>query len=65
LALDDAEVARALLLKQARLRHDIDLTDAEDVEEAYHIARQRLELDMFAEPHDWRLLEEARELLQQ
>jgi hypothetical protein len=63
LVVEDVEAARALLLDRARLAPDIDLIGKEDVEEAYRIARGRVEQDRFAQPHERRVLDEARELL--
>jgi hypothetical protein len=63
LAIDDVEAARALLLNRARLAPDIDLIDEEHVEDAYRIARDKVERDRFAHPHERRVLEEARQLL--
>jgi len=65
LALEDANFARALLLSEAGLRNDIDLSSVEHIEEAYRLAWNRVETHPFAELHIPRLLQEAKDLLLQ
>jgi len=62
LALEDANTARALLLGEAALPQDVELGSVEHIEEAYRLARARVERYPFGQLYALRLLEEAKDL---
>jgi hypothetical protein len=63
LALEDPNIARALLQSEAGLPQGTELGSVEDIEEAYRRACARVERHSFRQPHTQRMLEEAKEFL--